>query len=153
MVSFEQAKMYSEVYQILEELGDEYKNLIPEKLYKLIKTNRLKNYDPKISFNTPLTEQDINKQTTAFLCMLHYNYWCKDETERNVIDEILEHNENEKREKYFKYQENFDTKKINNKMRMPKNNSDCNALIIEENKNWINKMVNRLKRLFGKFHN
>ena len=153
MVSFEQAKMYSEVYQILEGLGDEYKNLIPEKLYKLIKTNRLKNYDPKIYFNTPLTEQDINKKTTAFLCMLHYNYWCKDETEKNVIDEILEHNENEKREKYFKYQENFDTKKINNKMRMPKNTSDCNALIIEENKNWIYKMVNRLKKLFGKFHN
>lgn len=152
MVSVEQAKMYSEVYQILEVLGDEYKNSIPEKLYNLIKANRLKDYKQKIYPNTPLTEQNINKKTTAFLCMLHYNYWCKDEDEINIIDEILEHNENKKREEYFKYQDNFNAQSINKKIRMTENTSGFNALTVERKNSWLSKIINQLKRFFSKFH-
>ena len=83
MVSNNQAVVYSEVYEILNILGEQYIKKIPEKLYKLIEDNRLKNYSPVYDINEPLAQQKISKNTAAFICMLHYNYWCADEKEKD----------------------------------------------------------------------
>ena len=102
MVTNERALVYSEVYEILNILGEEYKNSIPEKLYKFIKENRSQNYKFEYDTNISLSEQKVTRKTVAFLCMLHCNYWCKSEEEKAQITKILEYNENKKRDKYFK---------------------------------------------------
>ena len=46
MSSNEQTLIYSEVYGVLEMLGEEYINAIPKKMYTFIKENRDKSYNP-----------------------------------------------------------------------------------------------------------
>ena len=45
------ARAYSEVYEFINVLGNEYKNKIPEKLYLKIETKRDKTYIPKYDIN------------------------------------------------------------------------------------------------------
>ena len=82
MVDYMQAKIYSEVYEILEILGQDYINKIPKKLYSLISDNRDKNYIPKYNKETPIYEQKLEKKTVAVLWMLHYNYRSETEKEK-----------------------------------------------------------------------
>lgn len=141
MISVEQSKMYSEVYQILEILGDEYKSLLPKDIIETINNNRMTDYTPIYDSNIPLNEQNISKKTSDFLCMLHYNYWCKDAKEKKVLDEILDHNEEKRRKETFEYQEKF--KEKNEK------NVDNNVLVVKDN--WIKKIVNNIKGFFNRF--
>ena len=104
MVSTQNAKMYSEVYSILDVLGNEYKSSLPQKLYNFIKENKIKDYTPIYNENIPFSQQDISKEAVAFICMLHYNYWCKTEEEKAKINKILSYNEQQKRKKYFEFE-------------------------------------------------
>ena len=115
MVDYMQAKIYSEVYEILEILGQDYINKIPKKLYSLISDNRDKNYIPKYNKETPIYEQKLEKKTVAFLCMLHYNYWCESEMERRQINKILNYNQKLKIKEYDKYKQKFKKNKIKDK--------------------------------------
>ena len=111
MVSIQNATMYSEVYSMLNVLGNEYKSLLPQKLYDFIKENKLESYAPIYNENLPFSQQNISKEAVAFICMLHYNYWCKTEEEKAKINKILECNEKKKREKYFKFEKRMENKK------------------------------------------
>ena len=102
MVDIKQAKMYSEIYEILEILGDYYKNKIPKKTINLIKESKLEDYTPKYSRNIPLYKQKIDRKVVVFICMLHYNYWCESEEEKKQIKKILKFNQNREIEKYDK---------------------------------------------------
>lgn len=108
MISTQNAKMYSEVYSILNILGDEYKSLLPQKLYNFIKENKFKDYTPIYNENIPFSQQDISKESVAFICMLHYNYWCKTEEEKAKINKILAYNEQQKRVEYFKFKKKWE---------------------------------------------
>lgn len=139
MPNDEQSVMYSEVYQILEILGDEYKGLIPGELYNVINQNRIIDYNSNIRADIPLSEQKIGKKTVAFLCMLHSKYWCNDAKEKEVINKILENNEIEKRKEDFKYQETF------GRTRTKENIS--NALVV--NNSFIKRVIQRIKKIFS----
>ena len=66
-----QAMVYSEVYGILNMLGENYIKLIPIKLYNFIKENKSIKYNPNFDNSIPLEQQNISKNATAFICMLH----------------------------------------------------------------------------------
>lgn len=117
MSNNEQSIIYSEVYGILNMLGDNYINSLPKKLYNYIKENRNANYTPIYDINIPLFKQNIKKRTASFLCMLHYKYWCKTVEEKAEIVEILNDNEKKCREKYnvenvFKNNERIEIDKV-----------------------------------------
>ena len=50
MVVNRQATMYSEIYGILNMLGNDYKDSIPKQILNLIEDKRFKDYTPKFSF-------------------------------------------------------------------------------------------------------
>ena len=91
-----QAMVYSEVYGILNMLGDGYIKLIPIKLYNFIKENKSIEYNPNYDSNIPLAKQNISKNATAFICMLHYNYWCTSEEEKEKLKKVLDYNQKKK---------------------------------------------------------
>lgn len=82
MVVNRQATMYSEIYGILNMLGNDYKDSIPKQILNLIEDKRFKDYTPKYNVSIPLWKQNISKGATEFICMLHYNYWIKSEDEK-----------------------------------------------------------------------
>lgn len=100
MIDANKKRVYSEVYGVLECMGDSYKNAIPKQMYNFIEEHRDKNYVPTYDIESPLSNQNLSQKATAFICMLHYNYWCENEEEKEKIRKILEYNEKKNREKY-----------------------------------------------------
>lgn len=146
---------YSEVYSLLNALGPKYINAIPQKLYKLIDEKREKLYNPTYDLSIPLYEQNISKKATALICLLHYNYWCKSEEEKNKIDKILKYNTKQARDMSFKYEAKFNNNKNqreNDKLIKEELNKDnnCTAIAVKNKNSIFKKIWNLLKRIWGK---
>ena len=94
---------YSEVYEILNLLDEKYKEKVPDKVRKFFAEERLKDYKPEIDVNTPLIEQNLNRETIVLLAILNLNYWCDTPEEKQEILDELSNNEKEKEELLEKY--------------------------------------------------
>ena len=55
-------EIYSQVYGILEMLGNDYITKLPSSLYTMINDERLKEYNPHYDLNMALEQQDIKKE-------------------------------------------------------------------------------------------
>jgi len=86
-------KVYSEVDFILENIEDDLKAKIPEKLFSLIKKKKLKGYISNIDIDKPLNEQELEYNTWVFLTMIYYNYWCESLEEKQELLSLLVENE------------------------------------------------------------
>lgn len=97
-------KVYSEVYAFLNIVSEENRNKIPKKLKEMIEEEREKEYTPSYTFEIPIEEQEISDEAIAMIALLHLNYWCEDENEKERLNEIFNENEkkyqDELREKY-----------------------------------------------------
>lgn len=87
---------YSEVYSVLELLGEDYISKLPSKMYNMIEEERLKEYTP--SYSMPLKNENIKKEALAIIAVLHLNYWCETEEEKRRLNNLFENN-------YTKYQD------------------------------------------------
>ena len=85
-------RVYSEVNFILENLGEEYISKIPQKLLDIIKTKKIKSYEPKIDINKSLCKQNVERDTIVLLTMIYYNYWCENDEEKKELLQILMEN-------------------------------------------------------------
>jgi hypothetical protein len=86
-------EVYSEVYEILNILGDEYISKIPPKLYKEFKEKRKKSYKPQII--TPdgrIDDKKISTDAVAIFTFLNMKYFINDEEEKKRLVEILKKN-------------------------------------------------------------
>lgn len=94
---------YAEIHKILSLLEDEYVKKIPEKVRNFFEEERIKDYEPDIKVDIPLTEQNLKRETMVLLAILNLNYWCDSEEEKqNFLNELAE-NEKEKKELEIKY--------------------------------------------------
>ena len=124
-------QIFSEVDGVLNMMGQEYINLIPKKLYELIEDNKDKNIKNSYKSEIPLTEQKISKEAISMICLIHYNYWCKTQEERNQINNILLYNEEKNNEK----------RKKNNNVFVQKPNTISNNYV-SNNMNKVNPNIN-----------
>ena len=86
-------EIYSEVYQVLNLLGNEYINKLPNSLLNMLKEKRNTNYNPQYIEDIPLNKQNIRKETLAIIALLHLNYWCDNEKEKLELKQILKNHE------------------------------------------------------------
>ena len=86
-------EIYSEVYQVLNLLGNEYIDKLPNSLFNMLKEKRNTNYNPQYIEDIPLNKQNIRKETLAIIALLHLNYWCDNEKEKLELKQILKNNE------------------------------------------------------------
>ncbi len=97
-------KIYSEVYQVLNLLGNEYIDKLPTSLINMLKEKRQIDYTPQYTEDIPLNKQNINKEAMSIIVLLYLNYWCEDENEMLEVKKILKNNEDkyqlELRERY-----------------------------------------------------
>lgn len=156
----QQVIMYSQVYSILNALGNEYIKAIPEKLYNLIKDNSSQEYIKTYSMDNIWKNDELTKKTVAFLCILHYNCWCKTEEEKKKIQEILKYNCEMKRIKnILNMRENTINKnlQIENNEKMESNekieNNDRNVSeeksLIKHEEKWYTKIFKKIKSFFS----
>lgn len=100
-INYEMKYAYTEVYEIINWLGEEYRRRVPEKVYKIIKSERRIDYKPAIDFKQPLHIQPLKQETKNLIAYLNYYYWCTDEKKRVDLIAKIEKNieEKTKREK------------------------------------------------------
>lgn len=78
---------------ILENIGENEKNKIPQKLKDFIKENKDTDYVPSINTKIPIEDQALSEETRAFIAILYLNYWYKDEADKQELKSIIRENE------------------------------------------------------------
>lgn len=96
-INYEMKYAYTEVYEILNWLGEDYKSKIPKKIYDHIKSERRIDYRPNFDFTQPLNQQPVKQETKNFIAYLNYYYWCTDE--RKKVDLLAKIEQNVARRK------------------------------------------------------
>lgn len=142
-------EIYSEVYQVLNLLGNDYIDKLPTSLINMLKEKREINYNPEYTDAIPLNEQNIKKETMAIIALLYLNYWCEDENEKLEIKQILKSNEDryqlELRKRY-----NLDNifKNYEQESKKVEADIDDETSMIPYKKSIFKKIINKLKSAF-----
>ena len=146
-------RAYSELYAILQMLGKEYIDKIPEKIYKTIEKRKDAAYNPVYNDMEEVLEGRVKRKTVSMLALLDYNYFSTTETDRMYMRYILEENEN----KYKKDKEEYkivdideDQKKVDDNIKEIEqiNNDNYNNInkneMIEYKESGIKKLFNNI---------
>ena len=142
-------EIYSEVYQVLNLLENDYLNKLPDSLINMLREKRDVNYNPQYTADISLNEQNIKKETISIIVLLYLNYWCKDEKEVLEVKKILKDNEDkyqvELREKYNP--DNIFKNNIKETKEITQNVINETTMILYKKSVFI-KIINRLKNFF-----
>lgn len=93
MISDEKRKVFSEIDAFLNILEEKARNKVPKKLREMYKKEKLEDYHPQYDLKRPIQEQNMKRETIAMIGLLHLNYWCESEKEKNALREIFRQNE------------------------------------------------------------
>ena len=97
-------EIYSEVYSILNLLGESYIKKLPVSLFNMIKEEKMQDYSPEYDSKINLKQQNIKRETLSMIALFHLNYWCDSDEEKNELKTLFKTNEEkhqaEIREKY-----------------------------------------------------
>ena len=97
------AKACTEVLEILSHFSEEDFSKIPSDKIEFFEKNKDKDYEYKIDPDVDLSKQYISDEANAIIVGLYKEYFAT-EHQKNVIDDILKHNQVlEDREKSVKY--------------------------------------------------
>ena len=138
-------KAYSEIYEILNLMEEEYVNKVPQKLRDLFKMEKEDNFSVNINIDKPLENQNLQKDTLTILAVLYINYWSESDEEKQELIKLFRDVDKRNEEFYstdnlFKKtgkMENLNDKTINGQLIVPKNN-------------FFIKIINKIKKLFKK---
>ena len=136
---------YSEVYGVLQSLGEKYIEKLPQSVFEFIEKNgkdKYKLYDMSI----PLSRQNISKKALSLICSFHLRYWCINENEEMVIKDIIKKNtakaEEEKKKTYSS--DVFANKCLTEKQ----TNNNEEKQLIEIKDRWYKRLFKRIKMFF-----
>lgn len=142
-------RAYAEVDKILSFMQIGYTERVPEKLRKIFKNQKLKDYDPNIDISIPLNEQNLERKTYAILAMLDLHYWCNNEEEKQELLNIYSNNEKKRKEEL---REKYDYYHIlKNRIKEPeqeKNTEKVTTIAEYKEENFVKKIINKIKKLF-----
>lgn len=91
-IDYETQKAYKEVNQILDIMGDEYKNKINKNLLTALKEKEAKDYQTRINPNISFLEQKISRKAISILAVLNMKYWIDDENEKDRLLKLYDEN-------------------------------------------------------------
>ena len=138
---------YSEVYEILNMIEDEYRERVPKNIIDFFEEERDKEYNPIIDVNIPLEKQNLKRKTIVLLAILNLNYWCDSEEEKQEILDSFAKNEELKRLKEKELTENYNINNLFNKIENTENKTEV-SLIEYKEQNFIQKIISKIKSLF-----
>ena len=146
-------RAYSELYSILQMLGKEYIDKIPEKIYKVIESRKDDTYNPVYNDMEEVLEGRVKRKTVSMLALLDYNYFSTTETDRMYMRYILEENENKYKKEKNEYKIvniDEDQKKVDDNIKEIEqiNNDNYNNInkneMIEYKESGIKKLFNNI---------
>ena len=138
---------YSEVYEILNLLEDEYKNRVPEKVIEFFERERDEKYNPIIEIDVPLDKQNLKRETMVLLAILNMNYWCDNEDEKQEMLKSFNENEVSKKLKEKELAEKYNPDNLFKKNEIHEVIEEV-AMVEYKEPNFIQKIISRIKSLF-----
>ncbi len=98
------ADVYSEVYEILSILGNDYIDKLPSKLYEHISNERNKENFVQFDVNQPIEKQGIEKDTMNFIAYLNLQYWSDEKEKQKLVKQYTKNDERMQKKLQEKYQ-------------------------------------------------
>ena len=147
----ETKEIYSEVYQVLNLLGDEYINRLPKSLVNMLNEKRKLDYNPEYTDDVSLSKQNIRKKSLAIIVLLYLNYWCENENEVLEAKQILLDNE-EKYQKELREKYNPDNifENYNQRHENIIENNEEKDLAVPQSQSLMRRILNKIKNIFLK---
>lgn len=137
---------YSEVYSILNMLGEDYITKLPSKLYNLIKEEKSNEYNPQYDGTIALEQQNITKEALSMIALFHLNYWCDSEEEKQELNNLF--NENE--EKYqAELREKYNTDNLFKNRNNNVENIASGQTLVEYKEPLFKRIINKIKNIFN----
>lgn len=134
-------KRLVEVDEVLNHLSKENLDKIPDEIKNLIKENKDKDYVWYFNENKPMKDQNLSRDTIAFLSYLNMEYLLNEEQKR-FMEQIHKYNEQKN--------EQEKQKKYSNQIIFKKKESIENKEMIIFKESLITKIIKRIKSLFKK---
>ena len=137
---------YSEVYEIISLMPEEYKRKIPKKVIAFFKNNRRLDYKVNIDKNNLFDKSKLKAKTLTIIAMLNIKYWCPNEKIKKQLVEQYNKNENahqkELEEKYnldniFKNRNSISTPIVDNMQ-----------LTVYKKQKWYQKILKNILNIF-----
>ena len=141
---------YNEVYSFINTLDKRYKEKLPQKLINFLKSNTQENNLIKYNLNVPLAEQNISREALSLIGLLHLNYWCESEEEKQKLRNIFKDNE---KEEELRKREQYNPDKIFNRKNETKVKGSVSPdmqIINIKKESFITKVIKKLKNIFMK---
>ncbi len=144
------SKAYTEVYNIINCMSDEYKEKIPNKVIQTIKYKMDKNYEFNIDLDN-INDLELMDDTEKILSVLYTDYISSEE-ERKIIKNkekiVYLNKENKKKEKFESdiFKNNL-TKSLVEDSNEKRENNKKETLITTKKEKWYKKLLNFIKRL------
>ena len=142
--------IYSEVYAILNMLGKEYINKLPNDIYNIIKEEKSLEYNPVYATTVALDKQDVKKETISIIAFLHLNYWCNEE-EKIKLRELFDENEDKYQEE-LKQQEEQEVEQEDEEIQDDNNEIEIGkeflSMIVYKEENFVQRIFNKIRKLF-----
>lgn len=145
-------KRLVEVDEILNYLSEEHLLKIPEEVRKAIKENKDKEYFWKYDETKPLKDQDVSRDTIAFLSYLNMEYLLN-EKQKEYMQQLHELNEKKLEEaKSEKYSVDDLFKRNKSQQEKSKETEQVQEqALVEYKESFFEKLINRIKKLFHKY--
>ena len=137
-------EIYSEVYQVLNLLGNEYIDKLPKSLFNMLEEKRNINYEPKYTEDLPLNKQNIKKETLSIIALLHLNYWCENVNEKNELNQMFKNNEDRYQDELRK---KYDPDNIFKK-HIQENIIKNEVSLVEYKESIFKRLINKIKSIF-----
>lgn len=137
------SKTYTEVYVILQTLGDEYITKIPNKLYEHIKNQRNKKSILEIDISKGIEDQEISEQATDFIAYLNLQYWTSEEEKNKLLEEYRQNDVKYEKE----LNERYNPDKLFKKQKKQNYQNDCQEMVVYK-ENIFSRIIKFLKRKF-----
>lgn len=142
-------EIYSEVYSILNLLGESYIKKLPVSLFNMIKDERKQDYNPKYDSIVNLEQQNIKRDSLSMIALLHLNYWCNSDEEKNELKKLFKTNE-EKHQAEIREKYNPDNlfKKHDKEIKVEENTTKNAVAMLEYKESIFKKFINKIKSIF-----
>lgn len=147
-------KTYTEVFEVLNLLGNEYIQKIPNKLYMYIAENRDKKSIIEYDINTNILDQNISEDAKDMIAYLNLQYWCTPEEKERLLKQYEKNDKlyEEKLKEKYSYDNLF--KKTNQNIEVIRNNDDeskkleKSKALIEYKESMFKKIISKIKHFF-----
>lgn len=137
-------RVFNQIDEILNHSSDKILKKIPRNFQEFLKENREKDYKPNIDFNTDNWQDYLLEDTIVLMGLIYRDYIVsKDKRQKLLLEEEIEYKEKYNPNNIFKNKKNIQNQ-------IEEIQSRETAIIEYKEKNFLQKIFDKIKHLFNK---